>query len=190
MKPKQQNEKDGMALKTERLTIRKFTAGDADDLYEYLSLPETYRFEPGNPITRDEARLLCAERAAGDCFYAVALRQTGKMIGHVYFARTEPGDFMTWELGYIFNPKFQNCGFCTEASKAMLAYGFTALRAHRVTAFCDPLNDASWHVLENIGLKREGHFKDNAFFRKDALGNPLWHESYAYGLIERDFEEK
>ena len=37
---------------TSRLTIRRFRPADADDLYEYLSDPQIYRFEPGEPLDR------------------------------------------------------------------------------------------------------------------------------------------
>ncbi len=174
-------------LHTKRLIIRKFSANDSNDLFEYLSLPDTYIFEPGNPITKEEAYNLCIERSKGDSFYAVELRDTHKMIGHLYFAQTEPIDFQTWELGYIFNPKFMNKGFCTESSKEIIQFAFNDLKAHRVEAFCNPLNDASWHVLENIGMKREGFFKEKAFFRRDSENNPIWHDCYAYGITSKDY---
>ncbi len=175
-------------LRTERLIIRKFSEYDANDVYEYLSLPETYLFEPGNPITREESSSLCIERSKGNSFYAVESRDTHKMIGHLYFSQINPTEFMTWELGYIFNPKFANRGYCTEASKAILEYAFRELAAHRVEAFCNPLNNASWHVLENIGLKREGFFREKAFFRRDSYNNPVWHDCYAYGLTDKDYQ--
>ena len=175
-------------LNTERLIIRRLTDYDTNDLHEYLSIPDTYIFEPGNPISKEEAHLLCTERSRGDSFYAVELRDSNKMIGHLYFSRNEPTDFMTWELGYIFNPKFMNKGYCTEASKEILKYAFNKLKAHRVEAFCNPSNNASWHVLENIGMKREGFFKEKAFFRKDSNNNPIWHDCYAYGLTDKDYQ--
>lgn len=177
-------------LHTERLIIRNLTEHDANDLYEYLSLPDTYIFEPGNPITLKEANDLCLERSTGNSFYAVELCDIGKMIGHLYFAQIEPLDFMTWELGYIFNPKFTNKGYCTESSKKIVDYAFNELKAHRIEAFCNPFNDASWHVLNNIGLKREGFFKEKAFFRRDSQDNPIWHDSYAYGLTSKDYMNK
>ena len=33
-------------MRTERLLLRPFAAGDADDLYAYLSDPEVVKFEP------------------------------------------------------------------------------------------------------------------------------------------------
>ena len=47
-------------LTTSRLTIRRFQPADADDLHAYLSDPQVYRFEPGEPLDR----ALASQRAA------------------------------------------------------------------------------------------------------------------------------
>ena len=177
------------ALETNRLIIRKFNVDDACDLYEYLSLPETYIFEPGEPVDQKQALAMCKERAAGNNFYAVELISEKKMIGHLYFQQAQPAEFFTWELGYIFNPKYQGKGYCTESAQKIIAYAFTALNAHKITAFCNPKNIASWRVLEKCGMMREGHFKEKAFFRRNADGKPLWHDCYAYGLLQEDFDK-
>jgi [ribosomal protein S5]-alanine N-acetyltransferase len=170
-------------LETERLLIRKFDANDWQDLYEYLSLPEIYRFEPGEPINAEQARQLAGERSQADNFFAVVLKSGRKMIGHLYFEQIEPKEFLTWELGYIFNPAFQRQGYCTEAARRIVEYGFKDLHAHRITAFCDPANPASWKVLEKIGMQREGYFNQKAFFRRDSQGQPVWHDCLAYGIL-------
>jgi len=171
-------------IKTERLLIRKFQEEDSEDLFEYLSLPETYLFEPGSPITKEQAREMAMDRSVGNNFFAVELLIEKKMIGHLYFNQSSPKDFLTWELGFIFNPKYYRKGYCTEASKHMIIFAFKEYNAHRINAYCNPMNDASWHVLENIGMKREGYFKEKAFFRKDKDNNPIWHDCYAYGIIK------
>jgi RimJ/RimL family protein N-acetyltransferase len=173
-------------IPTERLILRNFRSGDWKELHAYLSLPETYRFEPGSPISEDEARLMAAERSRGDTFIAVESSPEGKLLGHLYFNLTEPAKFRTWELGYIFNPLYQGRGYCTEACRAIISHAFSALDAHRIVAFCDPLNPASWKVLERLGMRREGEFKQKAFFRSDASGAPLWHDCWAYGILEGD----
>ena len=170
-------------LETERLLIRKFDANDWQDLYEYLSLQEIYRFEPGEPINAEQARQLAGERSQADNFFAVVLKSGRKMIGHLYFEQIEPQKFLTWELGYIFNPAFQRQGYCTEAARRIVEYGFKDLHAHRITAFCDPANPASWKVLEKIGMQKEGYFNQNAFFRRDSQGQPVWHDCLAYGIL-------
>lgn len=174
-------------IETERLEIRRFQERDWQDLFQYLSLPEIYAFEPGEPITETQARELAAQRSRTDDFLAVVLKAEKKMIGHLYFHHTEPKEFLTWELGYIFNPAYHSRGYCTEASRRMLRYGFQKLGAHRITAYCNPLNTASWRVLEKAGMSREGYFRKRAFFRKDAEGRPIWHDCCAYGILQEDF---
>ncbi len=55
--------------------------------------------------------------------------------------------------------------------------------AHRVVAQCNPANVASWRVLEKVGFVREGHLRQNIFFRRDAQGRPLWQDTFEYGLL-------
>jgi RimJ/RimL family protein N-acetyltransferase len=129
---------------------------------------------------------LALERSRGNDFLAVEEKASRKMIGHLYLKQVDPLEFMTWELGYIFNPRFFNKGYCTEASKAAVDYVFSELGAHRVVAFCNPLNAASWRVLEKIGMRREGLFLKKAFFRKNG-SLPLWHDCLAYGILEAEW---
>ena len=173
-------------IETDRLIIRKFLPGDWEDLYDYLSLKEIYTFEPGQPITKEEAKEMTANRSCGNAFFAVTLKQLNKMVGHLYFSHIEPMAFMTWELGFIFNPLYQNKGYCTEASKALIDHAFVHWNAHRITAYCNPDNVASWKVLEKIGMKREGFFEKKAFFRRDENNQPIWHDCYAYGKLRDD----
>lgn len=175
-------------IETDRIVVRRFAADDAADLHAYLSLDETYRFEPGAPIGVDAARTLAVQRAAADDFLAVCLKAAGgRMVGHIYLGRAEPGEFLTWELGYIFNPRYHHQGLCTEAARLVVAHAFERLHAHRVVAYCDPLNVASWRVLEKVGLQREAYFRKNAFFRRDENGDPLWHDSLCYAILAEDF---
>jgi ribosomal-protein-alanine N-acetyltransferase len=174
-------------LTTERLIVRPFSESDHDDLYEYLSLKEIYRFEPGEPLTIAEAKELCRERSEGTDFWAVTLRdEKKKLIGHVSFIQTEPKLFMTWEIGFIFNPAFQNKGYATEASRAVINHAFKELNAHRVVGFCSTENTASRRVLEKCGMTREGLKRKNAFFRKDKDGKPVWLDSYEYAILADD----
>ena len=109
------------------------------------------------------------------------------MIGHLYFSQLDPTIYRIWELGYIFNPKFHGKGFCTEAAAAILNYGFETVSAHKIVAYADPNNIASWKVLEKIGMKHEGLLRQNAFFKTDEKGMPVWHDCKVYGLVnEKD----
>lgn len=176
-------------IETLYLFIRGFKDTDSVDLYEYLSKPDIYAFEPGQPISLSEAEKLAIERSKGRDFYAVVLKENEKMIGHLYFKQIDPQVMMTWELGYIFNPMYHRKGYASEAARALIEFAFQNDKVHRIMARCDPKNPASWKLLEKIGFRREGHFKQCATFRNDELGNPVWHNAYEYGLLKEDLEK-
>jgi [ribosomal protein S5]-alanine N-acetyltransferase len=173
-------------IETSRLLLRPFAPSDASDLYEYLSDPVTYLFEPGEPVSLEEVQKLATQRAAGNAFWAVILKQENKLIGHLYFEALQPREWMTWELGYIFNPKYQRQGYASEASAVLVEYAFSEYHAHRIMARCNPENVASWKLLEKTGFRREGHFRKCAFFRRDADGQPIWTDAYEYSRLEKD----
>jgi len=174
-------------MTTERLIVRLFREEDADDLYDYLSRPETYRFEPGEPVSREKAAEIACEFASGTNFWAAEHVNEHKVVGHVSLFPSGPDRTRTWEIGYIFNPAYQRRGYATEAARAVIGYTFTELNAHRVVAHCSPVNVASWKVLERCGFRREGLERQNIFFHHDAAGNPEWFDSYNYAILAEEF---
>ena len=175
-------------IQTERLTIRRFKETDAKDLYEYLSDPQIYQYEPGEPITLEQAQTYAFDMANNEHFWAVELKSEKKVIGQLYFCQQEPKHLLTWELGYIMSPLYQKQGYGSEAASALVKFGFEQLSIHRVVAHCNPANDASWRLLEKIGFRREGLLSKNVYFRKDEAGNPLWWDSFAYARLEEKYE--
>jgi [ribosomal protein S5]-alanine N-acetyltransferase len=178
-------------LQTPRLVMRPFLKSDYRDINEYMSALQTYRFERGEPQTLQETKKFCTEFVGktGPGFWAAVLKENGKVIGQVSFFPEKAPDFLTWEIGYIFNPAFQNKGYATEAARAVIRYAFTELGAHRVVAHCSPENTPSWKVLENCGMRREGTEKKNFLIRNDANGNPVWLDSYQYAILEDEFKK-
>ncbi len=176
-----------MELISERLILRRFKPDDWQDLYEYLSNPEVVKFEPYDIQTEEECKSTAKDRAASDDFWAVCLKENGKLIGNIYFAKQQPDEFETYEIGYVFNPVFGGKGYATEAAAITLKHAFEKLGAHRVMAMCNPENPASWKLLERLKMRREGHFLKNAFFRRGADGNPLWFDTYQYAILKEEF---
>jgi RimJ/RimL family protein N-acetyltransferase len=174
-------------IKTKRLLIRNFTKNDYNDLFDYLSDKETYKFEPNEPISIQIAQELCCERARNNKFFAVQLEN--KVIGHIYFNQIEPENLMTWEVGYIFNKKYQRKGYATESLRAIIEYGFKELEVHKIIAHCNPNNIQSWKLLERVKMKREGKLRKNIYFNEDDNGNPIWLDTYEYGILEIDLED-
>jgi len=172
-------------LNTERLLIRKFTPDDWFDLHEYLSQAAVVRFEPYEIYTEDASKREAITRSESDSFWAVCLKDGGKLIGNIYLAKQE---FDTWELGYVFNERYQGNGFATEAAFAMVDFVFKQKNAYRVIAMCNPLNHHSWKLLERLGFRREGHLRRNIWFKKDSVGNPIWADTYEYGVLASEWQ--
>jgi len=173
-----------ISLKTKRLIIRRFKADDYEDVYDYLSDPVTYIYEPGKPITIEEAKKLCNQRAKNNDFLAVLLKN--KLIGHIYCGQIKPKKIMTWEIGFIFNRDYQGKGYATESLKAIIENGFKKWGIHKITAYCNPKNIRSWKLLERVKMKREGKLRKNIYFNLDKNGNPIWLDTYEYGLLKDD----
>lgn len=176
-------------METERLIIRRFRPEDGADLYDYLSREEVVRFEPYGVFSREEADREAARRAQDEAFWAVCKKEKGggKLIGNIYLAKQE---FDTWELGYVFNSVFWGKGYAAEAAKELMDDAFRNQDAHRIVAMCNPLNDRSWRLLERLGMRREGHLRQNIWFKKDEKGRPFWQDTYEYGILAGEWEKE
>lgn len=171
-------------METDRLVIRRFRPDDHMALYAYLSKESVVRYEPYEPYTMEQARREAEFRSYSEDFFAVTLKD-GTLIGNLYLGRRE---FDSRELGFVFDDCWQRCGYATEASRAMLDYAFDMLGAHRVVASCDPRNVRSWKLMERLGMRREGDFKQNVWFRKGAGGQPIWQDTLQYGILKDEWE--
>ncbi|WP_019911943.1 GNAT family N-acetyltransferase [Paenibacillus sp. HW567] len=174
-------------METKRLLIRGFKPEDWEDLHEYLSQEEVVKYEPYGVFDEKASRDEALRRSTDHAFWAVCLKDTGKVIGNLYFQQQEPEPFRTWELGYVFNSQFQGKGYAVEACIRLLEYGFGELQIRRVAAHCDPRNSPSWRLLERLRLRREGHFLQTGYFKTDADGQPMWHDTYAYGVLGQEW---
>ncbi len=56
-------------------------------------------------------------------------------------------------------PSVHNKGYCTEAARACLNWGFKEKEFNEILSFAVPQNIPSWRVMEKIGMKREGEFE-------------------------------
>lgn len=167
-------------FETPNLIIRYFNQNDWKDLYEYLSDEEVIFYEPHDAFTEQEAKDEAIRRSNNPSFYAVVLKENNKVIGNLYF---EKQDFGTWELGYVFNKKYQGKGLAFESSKALIDYGIKNLNVRRIIAMCNPENTRSWKLMERLQMRREGILLKNIYFKTDKNGNPLWQDTYMYGVL-------
>jgi RimJ/RimL family protein N-acetyltransferase len=170
---------------TQRLKIRSFNRKDWKDLYEYLSDENVIKYEPYGAFTEEQCKQEAIQRSRNEAFLAVCLKDTGKLIGNLYF---EERDYGTWELGYVFNAAYQHQGYAAEGARAVIDRAFREGTARRVAAMCNPENTASWKLLERLSMRREGHLIKNIYFNLDENNNPIWQDTYEYAVLAEEWD--
>lgn len=162
------------------MILRKYCQEDLQDLYEYLSDGEVLKYEPYLPMNLEETKAELAVRIGSDEMIAVELKADHKLIGNVYLGKRE---FESLELGYVFNKAYWGRGYAREACHGLIEKAFSE-GVHQIYAECDPCNQNSWRLLEWLGFSREAHFCQNVYFWKDALGNPVWKDTFVYSMLK------
>lgn len=145
---------------TGRLVVRRMHPDDWEDLYAYLSDPDTVRYEPYEPYTRQEAQLEAANRANCPEFLAVCLMTSGRMIGNLYVSRYKQGVF---EIGYIFNRKYRGKNYAFESCRAIMELLWKQPGTEKIIAQCDARNERSRHLMERLGMRLEETFSGEDF---------------------------
>ena len=157
-------------INTQRLILREFHRSDLDGLFALYSLPETSEFESWGPHTSpvetqgllDHWMARQSDQPRTDFTLAVELGDEFiGLCGIELGFGTETDDLRAGFVGYRIHPAHWNCGYATEALKAILAYGFDELLLHRIHSGCAATNIASLKVLEKAGLRREGTTRES-----------------------------
>ena len=99
-------------------------------------------------------------------------------------------EFDTWEIGYVFNSKYWHKGYATEACVEFIKCAFEKLNAHRVIAECNPINEASWKLMERLNMRRESFMIKNNSFEKEENGQPIWIDTYQYAILKEEWNSK
>src|SRR5438477_6665959 len=157
-------------LETERLTLRRFTAEDVDNLVELDSDPAVMQHingglaTPREEIERDvlPAFLGYYQRYESYGFWAAVEKASGDFIGwfHLRPPSGKPADEP--ELGYRLLRSAWGKGYATEGSRALVAAAFAA-GARRVWAGTMAVNIASRRVMEKAGLRYVRTFHEDWF---------------------------
>lgn len=163
---------------TERLSVRKFTPDDHEDLAEILTDPEVTYFEPYETFTKEK----CVEEAVNfsksEEFFAVVLEN--KVIGKIYFSKK---DFGSYEIGYTFNGAYQGKGYAYESVNGMIDYAFSALEARRIVAEINARNVKSIKLVERLGMRREAEHKEVYPGKED---ENIFDDFYVYAVLKKE----
>ena len=165
-------------IETERLIIRPWREGDAEDMFEYSSdrlVSRLAMWLPDSSI-EDTKRVifdaLHRYEAEAWMYLGIELKEESKLIGSVGFAQWNRTDNRA-DLGFALNRKYWGRGFTTEAARPIMAFGWEQMRLHRIEANCIASNAASISILTKLGFEREGLRKDAA--RVDGIYEDVIH---------------
>ncbi|HOP12045.1 MAG TPA: GNAT family N-acetyltransferase [Oscillospiraceae bacterium] len=153
-------------IETERLTLRRFTYQDADDMLKYWISDEKVQSLYCEPAYKTKAAVkeLLGKYIGGyekESYYrwAVILKQTGECIGQIAFFLVDDKNRFV-EVEYCIGTQFQNRGYMTEAVNAVIEYGFERLNLHKIQVSHKAGNIASKRVIEKCGFVYEGTLRD------------------------------
>jgi RimJ/RimL family protein N-acetyltransferase len=167
-------------LESSRLILRNFADSDLPAFLCYRNDPEVARYQSWESISEADAYAFIQEQKklrpgiAGQWFqFAIEIKETGVLAGDCAL-RVNELDVRQGEIGFTISRENQRNGFGTEAVRRMLDYTFMVLGLHRVIAITDSHNKPSANLLERLGMRREGHFIQNVWF-KGKWGDEFWY---------------
>ncbi|WP_298903441.1 GNAT family N-acetyltransferase [uncultured Psychroserpens sp.] len=144
-------------IETERLLLREITLDDKEALFKLHSNPEVQKYT-GEPVVKSiEAMTKAIEKRIinykkyGFGRWATILKNGNQFVGWSGLAYLP--EFDEIDLGYRFLPEYWGLGIATEASHAILNYGFDRLKLKKIIAIAEKENKASIRVMEKVGMK-------------------------------------
>lgn len=144
-------------IETERLFLREITLDDKEALFKLYSDPTVQKYT-GEPVMESieemqkaiETRIIDYKKY-GFGRWATILKSEQQFVGWAGLAYLP--EFDEIDLGYRFLPEYWGLGIATEASRAILTYGFDVLKLNKIIAIAMKENKASTRVMEKVGME-------------------------------------
>ena len=155
-----------LEIETDRLTLRQFRYEDADSMMKnWAGLDEVQNMygEPSYKTPEAVKGLLDeyigAYKNGFKYRWAIIEKASGECVGQVaYFLVDVSGHF--GEIEYCIGTAFQGKGYATEATKAVIDFGFNEIHFHKVQICVRPSNVSSKRVIEKCDFEYEGTLRD------------------------------
>lgn len=180
-----------LRLVTARLTLRPLEMADWPALYAFTGDPDVQRYVTGAPLSEMETRNLIVmlrdweqEQPPRACPFAFVHTADNLVIGFGGLYWMKGPERWQAELGYTLHRGYWGQGYASEAGEALLRYGFTELRLHRVFAECHPANVGSARVMQRLGMRYEG------FLREVEWSATSWWDMLHYAILDHEWYDR
>ena len=169
------------------LIIRRFHRKDAAAFYAYMASPRVPCFYDEKVSTLAEAEEDVAKRASDETQFAVCLKESDALVGHLFADNHGEPDPHTWSIGWHFNPQYEGRGFATASVSALFTYLFTQNEARRLYAYVEDYNLPSQKLCARLHMRQEGCFKEFVSFT-DEEGEERYDSTYVYALLKKEWQ--
>ena len=170
---------------TDRLTLRPATPDDLEATWQFRRLASVNHWITRAPATLEEYRTQF--EAPDSLDRTIVVQLDGEVIGDLMlrledaWAQAEIVDEargVQAELGWVLHPDHAGHGYATEAVRELIRLCFEGLRLRRVTANCFAGNDASWRLMDRVGMRRELYTVRESLHRSGE-----WLDGVGYALL-------
>lgn len=173
-------------LSTEHLILNKFGSSDIPELFTIFKDPVYAQRTLNIPYPYTEADGIAWSRHIHEQFllgnhYSFAIRQKGdpKLIGSIALMINQRFD--RGELGYWLAKEHWNKGYMTEATKAIIEFGFEILQLNKILATHLTSNPASGAVMLKCGMVWEAELKQHT------KKGTVYHDHIQYRILKSDY---
>lgn len=177
-------------LETERLLLRPFTEGDAEQMFRnWTSDARCAKYmlwepDPSLEQTRQHLAEILQRYRENPLFFrwAITLRQDKEVIGSMQLRPVE-NSVETGGVGYVIGQNWWGQGYMAEALTAVIRYGFERVEFKSICASHFPENPASGRVMQKAGMTYRGTCRvDGRQGTVECIEYSLTKEEYARGL--------
>lgn len=173
-------------LETPRLILRPFDLADARDVQRLAgdwAVADTTLVIP-HPYEDGLAEQWISTHRPGFeagalANFAIVVREPRELVGAIGLSIRQ--GFDRAELGYWIGKPYWGRGYCTEAGRAVVEFGFASLDLNRIHAGHFARNPASGRVMQKLGMTLEGTLRQH----DKARGR--YEDLVIYGLLRSEW---
>ncbi len=175
-------------IETQNLILRQFTYEDNSAMLKNWIADEKIQFMYSEPTyTTKEAvdtllnKYINSYQNNDYYRWAIIAKENEECIGQIaYFLVDTKNNFA--EIEYCIGSAFQCRGFATEATKAVIDYGFSKIKLHKVQICHKSINVPSKRVIEKCGFHYDGTLRDYFYM------NGMYVDRLYYSILEHEYQ--
>jgi RimJ/RimL family protein N-acetyltransferase len=171
---------------TERLLINNFTLQDMNNLYELIQdyqKSRYYKFDHKWPEAFSAYEKIITWFSSEDTYLAVRKKEENMFIGFINLTKEDEENGNIFNLGCVFNSKYHNKGYATEACLAYMNYIRLTYSNVQFVSGTAKDNIPANRLLKTLGFMI--NIENKSSFQDDDKNIPIVFEGYEYRLVPK-----